>query len=44
MSRYLETSVYSLEGNSIFDIALKFERLGLQKISKTPQSVFKGKI
>jgi len=30
MSRNLETSVYSLDGNSIFDVALKFERLGLQ--------------
>jgi hypothetical protein len=42
MSRYLETSVYSLEGNSIFEVALKFERLGLQEISKTPQTVFQG--
>ena len=42
MSRYLETSVYSLEGNSIWDVALKFERLGLQEISKTPQTVFQG--
>ena len=30
MRRNLETSVYSLDGNSIFDVALKFERLGLQ--------------
>ena len=44
MSRYLETSIYSLEGNRIWDVALKFERLGLQEISKTPQTVFKGKI
>jgi hypothetical protein len=42
MSRYLETSVYSLEGNIIWDVALKFERLGLQKISKTPQTIFQG--
>ena len=42
MSRYLQTSVYSLEGNSIWDVALKFERLGLQEISKTPQTVFQG--
>ena len=42
MSRYLETSIYSLEGNSIWDVALKFERLGLQEISKTPQTVFQG--
>jgi hypothetical protein len=42
MSRYLETSVYSLEGNSIWEVALKFERLGLQEISKTPQTVFQG--
>ena len=42
MSRYLETSVYSLEGNSIFEVALKFERLGLQEISKTPQTIFQG--
>ena len=42
MSRYLETSVYSLEGNSICDVALKFERLGLQEISKTSQTIFQG--
>ena len=42
MSRYLQTSVYSLEGNSIFEVALKFERLGLQEISKTPQTIFQG--
>jgi len=42
MSRYLETSVYSLERNSIWDIALKFERLGLQEISKTPQIILQG--
>ena len=42
MSRYLETSVYALEGNSIFEVALKFERLGLQEISKTPQTIFQG--
>ena len=42
MSRYLETSIYSLEGNSIFEVALKFERLALQEISKTPQTIFQG--
>ena len=42
MSRYLQTSVYSLEGNSIWDVALKFERLGSQEISKTPQTIFQG--
>ena len=42
MSRYLETSVYSLDGNSVWDVALKFERLGLQEISKTPMTVFQG--
>ena len=42
MSRYLETSVYSLEGKSIFDIALKFERLGLQEISKSQNFIFQG--
>jgi len=42
MSRYLQSSVYSLEGNSIWDVALKFERLGLQEISKTPQTIFQG--
>jgi hypothetical protein len=42
MSRYLETSVYSLDGNSIWDVALKFERLGLQEISKTQNFTFQG--
>ena len=42
MSRYLETSVYSLDSNSIFDVALKFERLGLQEINKFPETVFQG--
>jgi hypothetical protein len=44
MSRYLETSIYLLEGNSIWDVALKFERLGLQEISKNPQTVFQGQV
>jgi len=34
MSRYLETSVYSLDSNSIFDVALKFERLAIQEMNK----------
>ena len=42
MSRYLETSIYSLDGNSIWDVALKFERLALQEINKSPETVFQG--
>jgi len=42
MSRNLETSVYSLDGNSIFDIALKFERLGLQEMNKNSEIVNQG--
>jgi glutathione peroxidase-family protein len=42
MSRKIETSVYSLEGNSIWDVVLKFERLGLQEINKFPETVFQG--
>jgi len=42
MSRYLETSVYSLDGNSIWDVALKFERLALEEINKFPETVFQG--
>ena len=42
MSRKLETSVYSLDGNSIWEVALKFERLGLQEINKFPETVFQG--
>ena len=36
----LETTIYSLDGNNVFDIALKFERLALQEMSKTPQYIF----
>ena len=42
MSRKLETSVYSLDGNSIWEVALKFERLCLQEINKFPETVFQG--
>jgi hypothetical protein len=42
MSRYLETSVHSLDGNSIWEVALKFERLGLQEISKSQNFIFQG--
>jgi hypothetical protein len=42
MSRYLETSVYSLDSNSIFDVALKFERLGLQEINKNSEIIYQG--
>ena len=44
MSRYLETSVYSLDSNSIFDVALKFERLGLQEMSKNSEVLFQGQV
>ena len=42
MSRKLQTSVYSLDGNSIWDVALKFERLGLEEIHQFPETVFQG--
>ena len=42
MSRYLETRVHSLDGNSIWEVALKFERLGLQEISKSQNFIFQG--
>ena len=42
LSRFLENTIYSLDGNSIFDVALKFERLGLQEISKTSMTIFQG--
>ena len=44
MSRNLQKSVYSLDGNSIFDIALKFERLGLQEMSKNSEVLFQGQV
>ena len=44
MSRYLETSIHSLDGNSIWEVALKFERLGLQEINKTENLHSKVKI
>jgi hypothetical protein len=42
MSRYLESSVHSLDGNSIWEVALKFERLALQEISKAENFTFQG--
>ena len=30
-------SVYSLDGNSIFEVAKRFERLGIEQLAKTPQ-------
>jgi hypothetical protein len=39
MSRNIETSIYSLDGNSIFDVVLKFERLALQEINKFPETL-----
>lgn len=42
MSRNLETSIYSLDGKSVFDIALKFERLGIQEMSKNSEVLFQG--
>ena len=44
MSRNIETSIYSLDGNSIWDIALKFERLGLQEMSKNSEVLFQGQV
>ena len=38
----IETSIYSLDGNSIWDVSLKFERLALQEINKFPETVFQG--
>ena len=42
MSRNIQTSVYSLDGNSIFDVALKFERLGLQEMNKNSEILYQG--
>ena len=42
MSRYLDSSVHSLDGNSIWEVALKFERLGLHEISKSQNFIFQG--
>jgi hypothetical protein len=42
MSRYLDTSVYSLDGNSIWDVALKFERLGLEEMHKNSEIIYQG--
>ena len=42
MSRYLDSSVHSLDGNSIWEVALKFERLGLKEISKSQNFIFQG--
>ena len=42
MSRNIETSIYSLDGNSIWDVALKFERLALQEMNRFPETVFQG--
>jgi hypothetical protein len=44
MSRKLETSVYSLDGNSIWEVALEFERLGLQEMSKNSEVLFQGQV
>ena len=44
MSRKIQTSVYSLEGNSIYEVALKFERLGLQEMSKNSEVLFQGQV
>ena len=30
-------SVYSLDGDSIFEVAKRFERLGMEQLAKTPQ-------
>ena len=42
MSRKLHTSINSLDGNSIFDIALKFEKLAIQEMNKQPEYLFQG--
>jgi len=31
-------SVYSLDGNSIFEVAKRFERLGIEQLAKTPET------
>ena len=42
LSRFLENTIYSLDGNSVWDVSLKFQLLGLQEISKTPQTIFQA--
>jgi len=44
MNRNLQTSVYSLDGNNIWEVALKFERLGLQEMSKNSEVLFQGQV
>ena len=42
MSRKLETSIYSLDGNSIFDVALKITWFAIQEMNKQPEYLFQG--
>ena len=44
MSRNLQTSVYSLDGNSVWEVALKLERFGLQEMSKNSEVLFQGQV
>ena len=40
--KYIDTSVYSLDSNSIFSVALGFERLAIQELNRNPEVFYLG--
>ena len=38
----IDTSVYSLDGNDIYEVALAFERLAIQELNRNPEFIYQG--
>ena len=39
--KLIDTSVYSLDGNDIFEVSLAFERLAIQELNRKPEFIYK---
>ena len=38
----IDTSVYSLDGNDIYEVALAFEKLAIQELNRNPEFIYQG--
>ena len=39
---FIDTSVFSLDGNDIYEVALAFERLAIQELNRNPEFIYQG--
>ena len=40
--KFIDTSVFSLDGNDIYEVALAFERVAIQELNRNPEVFYLG--